>query len=55
MVTQGARVEVVAAKVATGGVARFRGWSDGVKRRMRTVEIGSRDITLKARYRTPDR
>jgi glucose/arabinose dehydrogenase len=55
MVTQGARVEVVAAKVATGGVARFRGWSDGVKRRLRTVEIGSRDITLKARYRTPDR
>ncbi len=31
MVTEGARVEVAAAKFATSGKARFRGWSDGVE------------------------
>lgn len=52
-VTQGARVEVAAAKVATDRVARFVRWSDGKRKRVRTVRIGPRDLTLRARYLTP--
>jgi len=53
MVTEGARVDVVAAKLGTDGVAAFKRWTDGPTTRARTVRMGSRDIRLTARYLTP--
>ncbi|HSE08284.1 MAG TPA: PQQ-dependent sugar dehydrogenase [Nocardioidaceae bacterium] len=52
-VTEGLKVEVVAAKVAHDGVATFRRWQDGVTYRTRTITVEERDITLSATYRTP--
>ncbi len=53
LVTQGATVNVAATRRATDGFTRFSGWTDGVRSRTRTVTMGSRDITLRARYLTP--
>lgn len=53
MVTEGARVDVVAAEVGTDGVAAFRSWTDGPTSRSRTLKMGSGDIKLTARYLTP--
>jgi glucose/arabinose dehydrogenase len=53
MVTEGARVDVVASKLGTDGVAAFERWADGPTKRTRTLRMGSRDIRLTAIYFTP--
>jgi glucose/arabinose dehydrogenase len=53
MVTEGARVDVVAGKHGVDGVAAFERWADGPTTRTRTVRMGSRDIRLTATYLTP--
>jgi glucose/arabinose dehydrogenase len=53
MVTEGARVDVVASRRGTDGVAAFERWADGPRTRTRTVRMGSRDIRLTAIYLTP--
>lgn len=52
-VTEGLTVDVTAAAVANDGVATFSGWADGPATRTRSVTMGTRDITLTARYLTP--
>lgn len=51
-VTVGARVSIVAAAVASDGVATFASWADGAARE-RTLTMPDGDFNLKANYLTP--
>ncbi|MFC7341167.1 PQQ-dependent sugar dehydrogenase [Saccharopolyspora griseoalba] len=53
MVTEGARLDVLAAETATDGGSTFARWVDGTTERSRFITMGGDDRTLTAEYVSP--